>query len=67
MDEVHHKKGKKAANEGAAGLIYSLGVIGALIYFISSAVSFWDGFIGIFQALLWPAFLVYELLKHLGA
>jgi hypothetical protein len=46
---------------------YGLGLIGALVYFIQSATSFWDGALGILQAIFWPAFLVYEALKNLGA
>jgi hypothetical protein len=47
--------------------VYGLGLIGAIIYFISNAAGFWMGVIGIFKALVWPAFLVYEALKTLGA
>jgi hypothetical protein len=47
--------------------IYGLGFIGAVIYYISHATGFWNGFLGIFKALLWPAFLVYELLKFVIA
>ena len=47
-------------------IIYSLGFIGALVYFISTATGFWNGVWGVIQALLWPAFLIYELLKFLG-
>lgn len=49
------------------GAIYGLGFIGALIYYISTATSFWTGFLGVLKAILWPAFLVYEALKLLGA
>jgi hypothetical protein len=45
--------------------VYGLGLIGALVYYIQTATSFWDGVVGIFQALLWPAFLVYHLLKFM--
>jgi hypothetical protein len=57
------------ANAGAAGggAVYGLGFIGALVYFIGSATSFWDGLYGVFQALVWPAYLVYELLQHVNA
>jgi hypothetical protein len=57
------------ANAGAAGggAVYGLGFIGALVYFIGSATSFWDGLYGVFQALVWPAYLVYELLQHVHA
>ena len=47
--------------------IYGLGFLGALIYRIQEATSFWDGAYGVFQALFWPAYLVYDVLDHLGA
>lgn len=50
---------------GPAGAIYGLGFIGALIYYLSTAASFWIGVLGVLKALVWPAFLVYELLKFL--
>jgi hypothetical protein len=50
-----------------AGLIYGLGLIGAAIYFISTATSFWMGILGVLKAFVWSAFLVYELFKYLGS
>jgi hypothetical protein len=50
-----------------SGTIYGLGIIGAAIYYISSATNFWMGVLGFLKALVWPGFLVYELLKSLGA
>lgn len=52
---------------GSASAVYGLGFIGAAIYFISTATSFWMGVLGFLKALVWPAFLVYEALKALGA
>jgi len=49
---------------GSAG--YCLGFIGAAVYYISTATGFWTGVLGILKALVWPAFLVYGLLKYLG-
>ncbi|MFM1957813.1 MAG: hypothetical protein RI929_176 [Actinomycetota bacterium] len=49
------------------GSIYGFGFIGAVIYYISTATDFWMGLLGFLKALVWPAFLVYELLKSLGA
>ena len=46
--------------------VYGLGFIGAAIYFIGSATTFWIGVVGFLKALVWPAFLVYYLLKALG-
>ena len=49
------------------GGAYGLGFIGAAIYYISTATGFWMGVLGILKALVWPAFLVFEALKALGA
>ncbi len=52
---------------GSASAIYGLGFIGAIVYYISVATGFWSGVLGILKALVWPALLVYEALKVLGA
>ncbi len=49
------------------GSIYGFGFLGAVIYYISTATDFWMGVLGFLKALVWPAFLVYELLSSLGA
>lgn len=49
-----------------ASAIYGLGLIGAAVYFISHATTSRMGVIGFLKAIVWPAFLVYEALKHLG-
>jgi hypothetical protein len=54
---VHH---------GGSGAIYGLGFVGAVIYYISTATGFWMGVLGFLKALVWPAFLVFGLLKHIG-
>ncbi len=61
------KKEVKYVSHGQAGAVYGLGFIGAAVYYISNADSFWVGVIGLLKALVWPAFLVYELLKFVGA
>lgn len=48
-----------------SGAIYGLGLIGALIYFISVADSFWIGCLGVIKAIFWPAYVVYGLLEFL--
>ena len=53
-------------HDGATGGIYFLGLIGAAVYYIDQAATFWTGVVGLLKALVWPAFLVYELLKSLG-
>lgn len=52
---------------GGGGAVYGLGLIGALVYYIQQSDGFWDGVLGVLKALVWPAFLVYELLKLVSA
>lgn len=46
--------------------IYFLGFIGAAVYYISNATGFWNGVLGFLKALVWPVFIVYDLLNFLG-
>ncbi len=48
----------------SSSAVYGLGFIGAAIYFISQAASFWEGVIGFLKAIVWPAFLIYETFKY---
>jgi hypothetical protein len=49
----------------SGGAIYGIGLIGALVYFIQHAATFWIGVLGILKAIIWPALLVYKLLEFL--
>jgi len=60
-------KCKNHGCNGAMGCGYFLGFLGAAIYYISASTGFWNGVVGVLKALVWPAFLVFELLKFLGA
>ncbi|MGA2548153.1 MAG: hypothetical protein ABSF43_16520 [Rectinemataceae bacterium] len=62
---VSGRRGASAASGASSGL-YGLGFIGAAVYFIGHAATFWVGVLGLLKALVWPAFVVYELMKHLG-
>jgi hypothetical protein len=58
---------KKEIQHGTpSGVVYFFGLIGAAVYYISIATGFWMGVLGFLKALVWPAFLVYEALKHLA-
>lgn len=50
---------KACCSKGGGLGVYCLGFIGAAVYFIGVATSFWSGVVGILKALVWPAFLVY--------
>lgn len=45
--------------------IYGLAFIGALIYFIQHATSFWLGVLGILKAIFWPVLLIYKVFEFL--
>ncbi len=51
---------------GVSGGVYGVALIGAAIYYIQHADTFRAGAIGVLKALVWPAFLVYELFGFLG-
>lgn len=52
-------------NTSAADAVYGLGFIGAVIYYIQHASTFWIGVVGVIKALFWPAFLLYRVLEVL--
>lgn len=63
--DIMEQKNKKVTP--TSGIVYGLGFVGAAVYFIAHATGFWVGVLGFLKAIVWPAFLVYELLNHLGA
>jgi len=42
--------------------IYGLGFIGAAIYYLQHATSFWNGVLGILKAIVWPVFAIMKIL-----
>ena len=59
--------GRRFQQAAPGGAVYGLGLVGAVVYYIQSADSFWGGVLGVLKALVWPAFVVYEALKSFGA
>ena len=55
------------ASSSSNGAVYGLGFIGAAVFFLLKATSFWVGVVGVLKALVWPAFLVFYALRALGA
>ena len=56
------------SNTGAAaggGALYGIGIFGALVWFWQQADVWWEYLLAIFQGLLWPAFMVYEIFQAL--
>ena len=57
--------GKGMKDGGFLGGIYGMAFIGAAVYYIQHAATFWTGVLGFFKALFWPAVLMYKLLELL--
>ncbi|MDD5184621.1 MAG: hypothetical protein PHS84_05100 [Paludibacter sp.] len=68
MNEENPCNDKNRNHQATAsgGAVYGLGLIGAAIYFISNATTFWVGVLGFLKAIVWPAILVYKALKALA-
>lgn len=52
--------------KNSSGAVYGLGFIGAVIYYIQQAETFWAGVLGVLKAAVWPAFLVHKILGVLN-
>jgi hypothetical protein len=50
---------------GSSDSVYGLGMIGAWVYYIGRAETTQERVFGFLKGLVWPAFLVYELLEFL--
>jgi hypothetical protein len=64
-DEREVRK-SKVIHRGGSEAVYGLGLIGAWIYYLTHATTFWMGALGVLKGIVWPAMLVYELLKFLN-
>ncbi|ATW24437.1 hypothetical protein DCMF_06250 [Candidatus Formimonas warabiya] len=62
---MYEHQGGKRMNNSVSGGVYGLAFIGALVYYIQHAATFWAGVLGFLKALVWPAVLVYKLLEFL--
>ncbi|MBN1168638.1 hypothetical protein JXA63_01990 [Candidatus Woesebacteria bacterium] len=51
---------------GSCGGVWFFGFIGAAIYYLQGATTFVSVVVGLFKALVWPAFLVYNLMQSFG-
>ncbi len=56
-----------SAGAAGGGAIYGLGIFGAFVYYWQQADSFWAYVLSFIQGLFWPAWMVYEVFRALGA
>ncbi len=61
------KKERKIVYRGASSApLYGFGLIGAWVYYLVQAETFWMGVLGILKGIVWPAMLIFELMKYLN-
>lgn len=66
MHDYHEKKyARHHGGSGVAGAVYFMGFIGAAVYYIMQANTFWVGVLGFLKAIVWPALLIFKLLDFL--
>ncbi len=64
--QIIREKPRVIYRNGAGGAVYGLGLIGAWVYFIGHATTFWLGVLGFLKGIVWPALLIFEVLKNLN-
>ncbi len=64
--ECEDQKKEVNIQGGSSDAVYGLGLIGAWVYYIGRASTFREGLLGFMKGIVWPAFLVYELLEFLN-
>ncbi len=65
MEEPTQKRKRNFRPHDPGNAVYGFGLIGAAVYFVSQASGFWMSVLAILKAIVWPAFLVYELFQFL--
>ena len=60
-----HEGNEQMKHNGMFGSVYGLAFIGAAVYFIQHATTFWEAVLGFFKAIFWPAMLMYKLLEYM--
>ncbi len=64
--QENYKRKKHYGYCNSPGAVYGLGFVGAAIYFIQNANTFWIGVLGILKAIIWPVLFVYKLFGFLS-
>lgn len=56
----------KTAQTTSSGLIYALGFIGSAVYYMLNSPNVWLAILGVLKSIIWPVFLVYEIMKFIN-
>ena len=62
-----NSKTHPVATQSGTGFAYFLALIGAAVFWVQQANGFGEVVVALLKSLVWPSFLVYELLKYIAA
>lgn len=65
MNSTELEHAAPMARGGSSDPVYGIGIFGAWVYYFKRATTNQERVIAFFKGLVWPAFLVYELLVFL--
>lgn len=65
MSVQEQNKQTKHDSSGGGDAVYGIGVIGAWVYYFKRASTFQERILAFFKGIVWPAFLVHDLLVFL--
>ena len=65
MAATEHQQPVVTRQGGGPGAVYGLGMIGAWVYYFRRATTTQQRVQAFFKGLVWPAFLVYDVLVYL--
>lgn len=54
------EKTVRVVDHGPSGFVFLLAYIGAVVYFVQNSSGFWGFIWAFFEAIIWPALLVYH-------
>jgi hypothetical protein len=58
-------RGRRVIVDNSGASIYGFAFLGAAVYFVQHATGFWDGVVGVIEAIFWPGVILYEVLEML--
>jgi len=65
-EKEERPKTKVIHQRSTSEAVYGFGLIGAWVYYFTTATTFWIGVLGFFKGIVWPAILVFQALKFMG-
>lgn len=66
LTEQEDQKQEVKIQGGSSDAVYGFGVIGAWVFYIGRATTPREKVLGFLKGIVWPAFLVYEMLEFLN-